>query len=55
MTDDDRPERRIWKPDVRQDVDDELAFHLEMRQRELTERGPPCATRATRRCGDSAT
>ncbi len=39
MTDDDRPERRIWKPDVRQDVDDELAFHLEMRQRELAERG----------------
>jgi putative ABC transport system permease protein len=34
-----RRERRIWKPDVRKDVDDELAFHLEMRERDLAEQG----------------
>jgi putative ABC transport system permease protein len=39
MTDNSRPERHIWKPDVRKDVDDELSFHLEMRQRDLAERG----------------
>ena len=32
-------ERRIWDPDVRQDVDDEIAFHIEERQRELEARG----------------
>jgi predicted permease len=34
-----RPERRIWLPDVRQDVDDELSFHLEMRQRDFADQG----------------
>ena len=34
MTKNGRRERRIWKPDVRKDVEDELSFHLEMRQRE---------------------
>jgi predicted permease len=39
-----RPERRIWAADVRQDVDDELSFHLEMRQRDLMEQGLADAT-----------
>lgn len=34
-----RPERRIWRPDVRKDVDDELAFHLEMRRRDFVQQG----------------
>jgi predicted permease len=34
-----RPERRIGPPDVRRDVDDEIAFHLEQRQREFAARG----------------
>lgn len=33
-----RPERRIWR-DTRADADDEIAFHLEMRERDLLERG----------------
>jgi putative ABC transport system permease protein len=33
------PERRYWTPDVARDVDDEIAFHLEERQRELQARG----------------
>ncbi|HEX6535793.1 MAG TPA: ABC transporter permease [Gemmatimonadaceae bacterium] len=38
---------RLLRPDVRADVDDELAFHLEMRVRELVARGvPPAAARA---------
>ena len=46
VTDNGRPERPIWKPNVRKDVDDELAFHLEMRQRDLAERGAdPCDAR----------
>ena len=48
MSDNGRPERRIWKPDVRKDVDDELSFHLEMRQRDLAERGAAPARRARR-------
>jgi putative ABC transport system permease protein len=55
MTDDGRPERRIWKPDVRKDVDDELSFHLEMRQRDLAERGAAprdARDEALRRFGD---
>jgi putative ABC transport system permease protein len=32
-------ERRLWRPDVRQDVDDEIAFHLEQRQSEYSGRG----------------
>jgi hypothetical protein len=28
-------EKRFFRPDVARDVDDELAFHLEMREREL--------------------
>ena len=34
-----RPERRIWRSDVRKDVEDELAFHLEMRRRDFAGRG----------------
>ena len=34
-----RRERRLWRPDVRQDVDDEIAFHLEQRQRDYAGRG----------------
>jgi putative ABC transport system permease protein len=38
---------RLLRPDSRADVDDELAFHLEMRVSELVERGmPPAAARA---------
>lgn len=38
---------RLLRPDSRADVDDELAFHIEMRVRELVERGiPPAAARA---------
>jgi len=33
-----RPERRIWR-DTRTDADDEVAFHLEMRERDFRERG----------------
>jgi hypothetical protein len=50
-----RPERRFWKPDVSKDVEDELAVHLEMRQREYVERGvDPAEARdiAARRFGD---
>jgi putative ABC transport system permease protein len=32
-------ERRIWGPDVRQDVEDEIAHHLAERQRDLEARG----------------
>jgi predicted permease len=52
-----RPERRIWRPDVRQDVDDELAFHLEMRRRDFVERGADDASArqaAAQRFGDVA-
>ena len=33
-----RPDRRIWR-DTGADADDEIAFHLEMRERDLRERG----------------
>jgi len=33
-----RPERRIWH-DTKADADDEIAFHLEMRERDFRERG----------------
>jgi predicted permease len=33
------PIRRFWRPDVRRDVDEELAFHLEMRVRDLVAAG----------------
>jgi len=36
---DPKPERRFWKPDVRRDVDDELAFHIEERAREFATAG----------------
>jgi putative ABC transport system permease protein len=52
-----RPERRLWKPDVRQDVDDEIAFHLAEREREYAERGMADAAArdaARRRFGDVA-
>jgi predicted permease len=52
-----RPERRIWRSDVRQDVDDELAFHLEMRRRDFAGRGADDAAArqaAARRFGDVA-
>ena len=44
-----------WKPPVGDEVDDELAFHLEMRARELFERGMTTADarrEAERRMGD---
>ncbi len=47
----------FWKPKVEDEVSDELAFHLEMRVRELVERGmPPEAARAEalRRFGNLA-
>jgi predicted permease len=34
-----RPERRLWRPDIGRDIDDELAFHLEERARDFRERG----------------
>src|SRR5688500_15951539 len=33
--------RRLWGPDVDEDVDDELRFHLEMRARDFEARGLP--------------
>ena len=47
---------RFWGPDVEADVDDELRFHLEMRQRDYERRGltPDEARRAAReRFGDA--
>ena len=47
----------LWRVPVDQEVDEELAFHLEMRTRELVERGmDPLEARATavRRMGDLA-
>ena len=44
-----------WRPRVAEEVDEELAFHVEMRTRELVERGmdPEAARReAARRLGD---
>jgi putative ABC transport system permease protein len=50
------PFNRVWwRPRVEDEVDEELAFHLEMRTRELVERGmEPAAARreAERRAGD---
>jgi putative ABC transport system permease protein len=46
---------RFWQPPLEQEVEDELAFHLDMRTRELVARGmsPEAARReATRRLGD---
>jgi predicted permease len=41
-----RPLRRAFRPDPAADIDDELAFHLEMRAAELEARGlPPAAAR----------
>jgi putative ABC transport system permease protein len=41
------PRLRFWRPDVRADVDEELAFHLEMRVRDLVAAGlSPAAARA---------
>ena len=53
----DRAEKQFFRPDVARDVDDELTFHLEMRQRELVERGVPPADareRVARRFGNLA-
>jgi putative ABC transport system permease protein len=50
-----RRERRLWGPDVRRDVQDEIAFHLEERARELRGRGlsPQAASEeAVRRFGN---
>jgi len=48
--------RRFWGPDVRSDVDDELAFHIELRVDQLVSGGmDPAAARAEawRRIGDA--
>ena len=34
-----KSEKQFFRPDVRRDVDEEIASHLEMRERELVERG----------------
>jgi putative ABC transport system permease protein len=50
-----RRERRLWGPDLRRDVDDEIAFHLQERERELTARGVPlneARAEAARRFGN---
>ena len=50
-----RPERRFWRTDVREDIDDELDFHLEMRRRDFAERGdddPAAREAAARRFGN---
>jgi putative ABC transport system permease protein len=39
MSDGIRPARQIGPPDIRKDVDDEIAFHLEQRQREFATGG----------------
>ncbi|MDQ3419945.1 MAG: permease prefix domain 1-containing protein, partial [Acidobacteriota bacterium] len=47
----------LWRVGLEQEVDEEIAFHLEMRTRELIERGmdPAAARRAARdRLGDMA-
>jgi predicted permease len=57
MTERMRPDRPIGPPDVRKDVDDELAFHLEERQRDFAARGLSDAearTAALRRFGNPA-
>jgi len=38
MSTSERPERRIWR-DTKTDANDEIAFHLEMRERDFRERG----------------
>ena len=46
---------RFWRADVRADVDDELAFHLDMRRRDLEARGladDAARVEAERRFGD---
>ena len=50
-----RRERRIWRPDIGADIDEEVAYHLEMRERDYRERGlSPAGARdaARRRFGD---
>ena len=43
----DAANRRFYPPDIARDVDDELAFHVEMRARELESAGlSPDAPRA---------
>src|SRR5437763_12923862 len=47
----------LWRTPVEREIDDELAFHLEMREREYLARGmPPAAAReaARARLGDLA-
>ena len=49
---------RFWGPRAEADVDDELAFHIDMRARDYVERGltePDARLAATRRLGDLAT
>ncbi len=53
-----RRERRIWRPDIGADIDEELAFHLEMRERDYRDRGLSLADAreaARRRFGDPLT
>lgn len=52
-----RPEPRVGPADVRKDVDDEIAFHLELRRQEYAERGlgdADAREAALRRFGDIA-
>ena len=55
MTSSGRRDVRVGDPNVRRDIEDELEFHLEMRQRDLTERGlaaRDARDEAVRRFGD---
>ena len=48
---------RFWRPSAQGDVDDELAFHIDMRARDYMERGlteTDARREATRRLGDLA-
>src|SRR5437763_7844178 len=58
MSDRVRRERRIWRPDIAADIDAEVTYHLEMRERDYRARGlSPADARnaARRRFGDPTT
>ena len=49
---------RFWQPSLQREIDDEIAFHVEMRTRELIARGIPAEQarrEAEHRLGDSST